>query len=337
MKNNNSTSNRFEYNATEEFKLQEEISLQTKCENSFKRKISDFEDSNFAVNSSKLSVINNDFRQKLMMEHELHSPIKKSKLTMPNNNSKINDSILKENETFLKDKNMITNCGQSISVINASSLKSANAANNIIPIQSKSLPKNLRGISGDANPANSEQKRNIDLNDMIYREPFKLGWKREVVYRTNDADNAKIKADIYYHTPKEIKTRSFREVAEHIRSSQLTIKNFTFLKVPIGLNDQDKEIIRTAKKRKGASVKTSKQTHKKSVKTLLVKKIPKSIEKYTSTTSSVNIASPSTKASVKKKSNLNLLLLQYKKLKQSYLGTSLHIKETNFYQLKLKN
>lgn len=54
----------------------------------------------------------------------------------------------------------------------------------------------------------------IDMSNPLYKEPFKYGWKRELVFRATNDSAFKRMADIYYYTPKGKKVRSFREVAE---------------------------------------------------------------------------------------------------------------------------
>ncbi|XP_012225397.2 uro-adherence factor A isoform X2 [Linepithema humile] len=92
----------------------------------------------------------------------------------------------------------------------------------------------------------------IDMSNPLYKEPFKYGWKRELVFRATNDSAFKRMADIYYYTPKGKKVRSFREVAESLNSKELTIDNFTFFKEPIGLDDPEKEIIRDAKRIRGS-------------------------------------------------------------------------------------
>ncbi|CAL7943718.1 unnamed protein product [Xylocopa violacea] len=109
----------------------------------------------------------------------------------------------------------------------------------------------LRGIS----PASTgKQKVAIDMSNPAFKEPFKYGWKRELVFRASTDSSLKRMADIYYYTPKGKKVRSFREVAEFLNTKELTIDNFTFFKEPIGLDDPEKEIIRDAKRIRGSGV-----------------------------------------------------------------------------------
>ncbi|XP_076281260.1 uncharacterized protein LOC143209475 isoform X2 [Lasioglossum baleicum] len=97
-----------------------------------------------------------------------------------------------------------------------------------------------------------KQKMIIDMTNPAFKEPFKYGWKRELVFRASTDVNLKRMADIYYYTPKGKKVRSFREVAEFLNTKQLTVDNFTFFKEPIGIEDPTKEIIRDAKRMRGS-------------------------------------------------------------------------------------
>ncbi|XP_018346112.1 PREDICTED: uncharacterized protein LOC108750824 [Trachymyrmex septentrionalis] len=105
-------------------------------------------------------------------------------------------------------------------------------------------------ISGGGSPGG--RHKNVDMSNPLYKEPFKYGWKRELVYRASNDSSSKKMADIYYYTPAGKKVRSFREVAESLNSKELTIDNFTFFKEPIGLNDSEKEVIRDAKRMRGS-------------------------------------------------------------------------------------
>lgn len=108
-------------------------------------------------------------------------------------------------------------------------------------------------ISRGASPAVPvKQKGSVDMSNPAYKEPFKYGWKRELVFRASSDSSLKRMADIYYYTPKGKKVRSFREVAEFLHTKELTIDNFTFFKEPIGLDDPEKEIIRDAKRIRGS-------------------------------------------------------------------------------------
>lgn len=90
----------------------------------------------------------------------------------------------------------------------------------------------------------------VDLGNPNFLKPFKLGWKRELVWRAIGGDVAgKRNGDIYYYSPEGKKLRSMREVAEHLNTTtkELNIEDFTFFKEPLGLNDPEKEVIRDAK------------------------------------------------------------------------------------------
>ncbi|XP_071564177.1 uncharacterized protein [Temnothorax nylanderi] len=119
-------------------------------------------------------------------------------------------------------------------------------------------------VSGGASPG-GKQKAPVDMSNPLYKEPFKYGWKRELVFRASHDSSFKKMADIYYYTPKGKKVRSFREVAESLNSEQLSMENFTFFKEPIGLNDPEKEVIRDAKRSRGSMGGSAKKYNKKAV------------------------------------------------------------------------
>nr|XP_033193593.1 uncharacterized protein LOC117158613 isoform X2 [Bombus vancouverensis nearcticus] len=134
------------------------------------------------------------------------------------------------------------------------SLKSTNsssaASSPAISIKSKGY-RLLRGVSPGST---GKQKVSSDISNPAFKEPFKYGWRRELVFRASNDSSLKRMADIYYYTPKGKKVRSFREVAEFLNTKELTIDNFTFLKEPIGPDDPEKEIIRDAKRMKGPGI-----------------------------------------------------------------------------------
>ncbi|KAL0120166.1 hypothetical protein PUN28_008074 [Cardiocondyla obscurior] len=125
-------------------------------------------------------------------------------------------------------------------------------------------------VSGGASPG-GKHKTPVDMSNPLYKEPFKYGWKRELVFRASQDISFKKMADIYYYTPKGKKVRSFREVAESLNSKELTIDNFTFFKEPIGLNDPEKEVIRDAKRFRGSKGGSAKKYAKKF---MAIKKTP---------------------------------------------------------------
>lgn len=95
-----------------------------------------------------------------------------------------------------------------------SSAKSANSSTNSSP-SALSRKSKVSRLSRGASPGSAnKQKISVDLSDPAYKEPFKYGWKRELVYRAGTENHLKRMADIYYYTPKGKKVRSFREVAE---------------------------------------------------------------------------------------------------------------------------
>ncbi|XP_026827510.1 uncharacterized protein LOC105280084 isoform X2 [Ooceraea biroi] len=129
--------------------------------------------------------------------------------------------------------------------------KSANSSSAASSPSAVSQKSRSSRISRGASPL-GKQKTVVDMTSPLYKEPFKYGWKRELVFRASNDSSFKKMADIYYYTPKGKKVRSFREVAESLNSKELTIDNFTFFKEPIGLDDPEKEIIRDAKRMRGS-------------------------------------------------------------------------------------
>ncbi|KAL7302404.1 hypothetical protein TKK_0005060 [Trichogramma kaykai] len=150
----------------------------------------------------------------------------------------------------------------------------------------------------------TRQKVSIDITNPLYREPFKYGWKRELVYRAGSSDNqSKRMADIYYYTPEGKKVRSFREVTETLTTSELTIENFTFFKEPLGVNDPAKEIIRDAKKGKEAHVPTKpyQKIPKKSIDTPPIQNDTPKKSSVKSTPPAIPVKTPSKNAKVASK------------------------------------
>ncbi|XP_043461937.1 uncharacterized protein LOC122498306 isoform X3 [Leptopilina heterotoma] len=99
-------------------------------------------------------------------------------------------------------------------------------------------------------PSTPVGKPKVDLSNPAFLEPFKSGWKRELVHRGAGSEaNLKKVADIYYITPQGKKIRSYKEISGHLTASDnLTVENFTFHKDTLGLNDPEKEIVRTARR-----------------------------------------------------------------------------------------
>ncbi|KAF6214376.1 hypothetical protein GE061_009116 [Apolygus lucorum] len=80
-------------------------------------------------------------------------------------------------------------------------------------------------------------------NDSPYLVPLMFGWKREVVLRSNTSSS---RADVYYIPPKGKKCRSLNDVERAIQGTQLTIEGFTFAEKLLGVNDPNKEVVRSA-------------------------------------------------------------------------------------------
>lgn len=93
------------------------------------------------------------------------------------------------------------------------SLKSTNSS--IISSPATSIKsKGTRLLRGTSPGSTGKQKIAVDMSNPAFKEPFKYGWKRELVFRASTDSSLKRMADIYYYTPKGKKVRSFREVAE---------------------------------------------------------------------------------------------------------------------------
>ncbi|KAJ8687176.1 hypothetical protein QAD02_022970 [Eretmocerus hayati] len=221
------------------------------------------------------------------------SPPKRRKvITMPATiNMKNADSLIDEadyNSTDSEDQKMVIESDPFNVTTDGSSLKSEKSANSSVSVSSVRSRKSRtpRGAS----PGNAvRQKSSVDVTNPIFREPFKYGWKRELVYRATGQTEHSLKrmADIYYYTPEGKKVRSYREVVEFLTTSELTIDNFTFFKEPLGVNDPEKEIIRDAKKGKDMYLNRSTvKTVKKILETPPMKKAsPKRPDKATPSTS----------------------------------------------------
>lgn len=97
-------------------------------------------------------------------------------------------------------------------------------------------------------PVAPQQKRfPCDITDEKFKTPFKFGWKRELVYRSQmpDTRTKSDKAEVYYITPEGKKLRTKNEIQLHL-SDGLDVNMFTFTKEPLGASAED-EIVRSAK------------------------------------------------------------------------------------------
>lgn len=97
--------------------------------------------------------------------------------------------------------------------IDITSIRSANSSSAASSPSATSQRSKSSLISGGTSPG-GKQKTPVDMSNPLYKEPFKYGWKRELVFRASHDSSFKKMADIYYYTPKGKKVRSFREVAE---------------------------------------------------------------------------------------------------------------------------
>lgn len=92
---------------------------------------------------------------------------------------------------------------------------------------------------------------NAFMKNPLFKAPFALGWKRELVIRRVNVSKTKLSGDVYYYTPTKKKLRSKKEVQKWLNEhfeNRLTMANFTFQKMLTNLNDPNREIKRMARK-----------------------------------------------------------------------------------------
>lgn len=100
-------------------------------------------------------------------------------------------------------------------------------------------------------PVDKDSSAHIIKTDPRYRNPFKFGWRREVVFRANMTANQKSdnKGEVYYHSPSGKKLRTKNEILSELRvlkDQNLDIGDFSFAKESIGM-PAEQEIVRSAK------------------------------------------------------------------------------------------
>ncbi|XP_012256554.2 titin homolog [Athalia rosae] len=229
----------------------------------------------FDVQSSGTEETSSHILKKLIAEAESAEPPKNkrpkrsltrnatkiSEITGSNDKMLIDDDINQSMKKESEEKSETDSIGAPNSIesendhqkTEESSMKSANSSVNSSPSAISQKSKASR-LSRGASPGSAiKQKVVVDLSNPAFKEPFKYGWKRELVYRAGSENSLKRMGDIYYYTPKGKKVRSFREVSEFLTTKELTIDNFTFFKEPIGIDDPEKEIIREAKRIKDST------------------------------------------------------------------------------------
>lgn len=95
----------------------------------------------------------------------------------------------------------------------------------------------------------NEKSGHFITRDPRFRNPFKYGWRRELVFRANLDPTAKVdnKGEVYYHSPNGKKLRTKAEIQAHLPTDgSLDILDFTFAKERIGM-PAEQEIVRSAK------------------------------------------------------------------------------------------
>uniref|UniRef100_T1JCQ3 MBD domain-containing protein n=1 Tax=Strigamia maritima TaxID=126957 RepID=T1JCQ3_STRMM len=117
---------------------------------------------------------------------------------------------------------------------------------------------NSRTNENDVNPSNIKTKPAKQRRFPIFcnkpanvssrcLEPFKKGWKRELVRRkpvTSETTQSVIPADVYYFSPLGVKLRSYREVAEYLKEvneDSLSLDCFSYKKVLIYKQPEETE------------------------------------------------------------------------------------------------
>lgn len=112
--------------------------------------------------------------------------------------------------------------------------------------KSKKLKENIVS-ENETIPQVRERKvvtRPVPLTDPTFLEPFKYGWKREMVLRATPGVS-KEKGEIYYITPSGKRLRTRNEISLNLHDD-LKITNFTLIKEALGA-DPAFEVIRSAK------------------------------------------------------------------------------------------
>lgn len=100
-------------------------------------------------------------------------------------------------------------------------------------------------------PGEKETTGHVIKMDPRYRNPFKFGWRREVVFRANPQNTPKSdnRGEVYYHSPSGKKLRTKADIIAELRAlkvQNLDIADFSFAKESVGM-PADLEIVRMAK------------------------------------------------------------------------------------------
>lgn len=116
-------------------------------------------------------------------------------------------------------------------------------------VNAKTSPTTAPKVTTPKTPG--EKPAHIITTDPKYRNPFKFGWRRELVFRANIENKQKLenKGEVYYHSPSGKKLRSKNEIMNELKDlkeTKLDIGDFTFAKESIGM-PPELEIVRKAK------------------------------------------------------------------------------------------
>lgn len=128
--------------------------------------------------------------------------------------------------------------------------------NDIVKTSPVAVPKSVispapKTVISPAPKTAGDKPAHVITTDPRYRNPFKFGWKRELVFRANVDNKQKLenKGEVYYHSPNGKKLRSKGDIQTELRDlkdQNLDIGDFTFAKESIGM-PPDLEIVRKAK------------------------------------------------------------------------------------------
>ncbi|XP_044008712.1 uncharacterized protein LOC122852779 [Aphidius gifuensis] len=166
-------------------------------------------------------------------------------------------------------------------------------------IETDKLKNDVKIINNNTTIDKTSESLKLNEQRSIYTEPFKYGWRRELIWKGLPDSNQKRSADIYYYSPKGKKLKSLKEISECLTTKELTLDNFTFINEPIGVKDPALEIIRDAKRLRSDS--TGGTPSKKIVatkRTSISKKLPSPTQVVvTSKTPTNKLSSPKNNAS----------------------------------------
>lgn len=109
----------------------------------------------------------------------------------------------------------------------------------------KSPSRSKANTRGNSASVTANKTKLANASDPKYRKPFNVGWKRELVLRSQSSTNKG--GDVYYIAPSGKKCRSRVEIVPFLTSDDgLDVNDFYWTREPLGLSPEH-EIIRSAK------------------------------------------------------------------------------------------